>query len=138
MTKFFEEKPNEEDVTSYENRLNYFLQYLSAKVKITLRESPLRMESYIDNQHTDTTYSWIDSVVVTTPEITIETYIFSQLLGHDGKIFDEKYAWTDALEIQENIYKKLNRIPKSPVESNDVYWKLWELNKSDSDPSVSK
>lgn len=138
MTIFFEEKPNEEDVVNYENKLNYFLQYLQAKVRIKIRQNPLRMESYVDNQHTDTTYSWVDSVVVTTPEISIETYIFSQLLGHDGKLFDEKFAWTDALEIQENIYKKLNRAPKSPIESDDVYWKLWELNKKDNDSSASK
>ncbi|MDE2399804.1 MAG: hypothetical protein KGL67_02225 [Patescibacteria group bacterium] len=129
MKIFFKEKPAKEEVLNYENKLNYFLQYLKAKVKIKLRDEPLRIESYTNGEHDDTTYFWVDSVIVIIPETNIETHLFSQYLGRDGKIFDEKYAWNDAFEIQENIYKKLNKIPTLLPNFQDVYWKLWELNK---------
>jgi predicted nucleotide-binding protein (sugar kinase/HSP70/actin superfamily) len=126
METFFKEKPSAEETTKYEEKLSQLLQYIKAKVKIKLLDHPYRIESYINNVHTDATYFWIDVVEVTTPEITCEVNLFSQNLGHENPVFDQKYAWTDAFEIQEQIYRNLGKNPGTPPNA-DPYWKLWDL-----------
>ena len=130
MRIYFKEKPTIQEISRYENKLNYFLQYLNVKIKIKLLNKPIRIESFINNEHTDTTYNWVDFVEVTTPETVIGADLFSQHLGHEGGILDEKYAWGDAFEIQNTIYRKLKRIPFTPPDSMDPYWKLWDHIKS--------
>ena len=127
MKIYFKEKPTAEEVSKYEEKLNYFLKNLKAKVKIKLLDEPRRIETFINNEHTDTTYFWIDGVEVTTPEISIETFLFSQNLGHNEPAFDEKYAWNDAFDIQESIYSELKKKPSSPPDTKDPYWRLWDL-----------
>ena len=128
MKIYFKEKPHAEETSKYEDKLNYYLQYLNAKVKIKLMDEPIRIESFINGVHDDTTYQWVDCVEIQTPEITIEADLFSQYIGHDGAIFDEKYAWTDAAEIQDEIYKKMRKFkPGFGKDNNDLYWRLWDL-----------
>lgn len=128
MKIYFEEKPKTKEVSRYENKLNHYLQHLNAKVKIKLRDEPVRIESFVNGKHTDTTYHWVDCVKVETPDTAIEVDLFSQHLGHDGAIFDEKYAWNDAAGIQNKIYKELGKFkPGFGKDDGDPYWKLWDL-----------
>ncbi len=128
MKIYFKQKPKTEEVAKYEDKLNHYLQYLNAKVKIKLMDEPIRIESFLNGEHDDTTYHWVNYVEVKTPNITIESDLQSQHLGHEGMIFEEKYAWTDAAEIQNELYKKLGKFkPGFGKENNDPYWKLWDL-----------
>jgi|GEM_PF-2961357 len=129
MKKTFKQKPAPEEVKAYEEKLNYYLRALKGSVKITLLEAPVVITSYSSFDESETVeYFWIDSVTFTAPGVNLDIdTIFSEYAPTKEKYFDEKLAWTDAVEIQNEVYKKLGKFKDGFGTNNgDPYWKLWE------------
>lgn len=125
---FFKEKPTTEQVARYETGLRYYLQHQRAEVKVVVGEEPLRIESYLNGVHDDTTYHWIEHFHVKTPEIEFDIdNPFREGISEDSLL--EGHLWNDAFYIQDRIYQKLGRQPGSPKDDKDPYWKLWDLRR---------
>jgi hypothetical protein len=129
MNKIFKTKPEETEVAEYEERLNKYLQYLKGTVKINLFTHPLIMFSSLNNEKEELCY-WVESVVFTST--TGDIVLLNSLLSEDAdgkeKYFDLKFAWQDAVDIQNSVYSKLGKFTKNFSRSNgDPYWKLWDF-----------
>jgi len=124
----FQSKPKKEEVSIYEKELNHFLSAHNANISIELLDFPIRIESYTDGKHDGTEYHWIKSIKVKTPEFEFEIkHLFSEFTPFRQSYFDKKYAWTDALSIQDEMYEKSGKFESLKVGSNDPYWKLWSF-----------
>lgn len=131
MKTEFKEKPSKELLEKFCKKIEYFLSAYNLSIKIELWNTALRMESYVNNIHTRTTYFWIKSCIVNAyihgKQIkNLEVRLFNQ--GIDEEINDGK-VWTDAYYIQDQLYKYFEISPGNPVEG-DPYWSLWNLHPS--------
>lgn len=122
----FKEKPSEELLERFTEKVKYFLQSQNLEIKIELWDMAFPMESYIDSRHTCTTYFWIKDCLVKTPKT--KDYIKVRLLkqGIDKDIKDE-HIWSEAAHIQDQLYSYLKQNPGNPKEG-DLYWDLWKYH----------
>ena len=130
MKKIFKQKPTLEEVKAYEEKLNYYLQAHRASVKITLHENPIIIYSSNSlDESKEIEYYWVDTVTFTAPGINLNIdTLFSEYALTKEKFFDEKFAWTDAAEIQDQVYVKLGKFKEGfSTKNGDPYWKLWDL-----------
>jgi len=119
----YKEKPTKEQVEQYCNKLKEYLSAHKISVEVELWDSPARISSFIDNVLTEIEYNWIKKVKILSPEVKeMGVELFSSGIDENT---NNNTIWTDAFCIQDQYYKKLNRIPKFP-RSDDPYWKLWE------------
>lgn len=118
----FRERPTDEILGAYKERLEDLLSALDAKVEIVLWERPLDLHFTVNDVETEVVRRWIKWLLITTPEIqNFEVRMFSDGIGENW----EKEAWTEAYNIQGRLYQHLGRDPGRPREK-DPYWELWD------------
>jgi hypothetical protein len=120
----FENKPTPELIKNYCKKIEKFLSAHKLSFIIELWDSPLRIESYCNNEHTSTTYCWIKKCEVSNRNIgNLVVRLLRQGIK-DG--VDDYDIWNEAGYIQDQIYKHFKLDPGNPVD-NDHYWNLWKL-----------
>jgi hypothetical protein len=131
MVKIFIEKPSEQEIQNYEDKLNHYLQAHNAKIKIIVYDKPCIIH-HTQGQEAYDLYYWTDHYSVSTPEITFELVgLFGDYgLNNKQSYYDPNVAWTDAFEIQNAIYQKLDKFKTLKIGNIDSYWKLWDLVES--------
>lgn len=119
----FENKPTPELIKKYCQKVEEFLSAHKLSFVIELWDSPLRMESYLDNKHSGTTYFWIKKCNVSSKNIgNLEVRLLRQGIEEEVDDYD---IWNEAGYIQDQIYKHFKLDPGNPVD-NDPYWNLWK------------
>lgn len=121
----YEEKPSDELVERYRSTLEKMLRYQHATIQIELTESPMRMETHMNNKITEIVNLWIQDIIISTPEVK-ELSVDIIREGIDDNI-DDQAIWIDAWMAQEKLYRHLGRNPGAPSVTGDRYWKLWDF-----------
>ena len=123
----YKERPTEEEIKNYKEKLEHYLQYQDIKIEVVLRETPIEMWSKLNGEETEHKFSWLRGLNITNQENNVNN-LFIHLHGYGNVTNNEPTIWNDAFIIQNAYYRHLNKIPTLPKEG-DEYWELWNLRK---------
>lgn len=114
MTIKYFEKPSEDTIRQFEERLDYYLAGINAKTKVVLKENPSDVRFSINGKEVGAERRWIQHILITTPEVPdLKVTMFERGIGENWM----EIAWHEAHNIQKKLYK--NR------DHDDSYWELW-------------
>jgi len=118
----FHERPTEEILQAYKERLEDLLSDLDVSIEIVMREHPLDFHFTVDGVETEIVRHWIKKLLITTLSVkNFEVRMFSDGIGENWR----EEAWYEAHNIQGRLYQHLGKIPGRTSEG-DPYWKLWD------------
>lgn len=119
------DKPTNEQVQKYVEKLENLLSHLNIKVSVDLYDLPIEVTTTLNGSIQEKYNIWLKSLRISNPEVTDLDVVLYHRLSHTFNTENGNAMWQDAYDIQNFLYTHLKKKVGNPKEG-DIYWKLWD------------